>query len=278
MSHNHAIKTLCRVLNVNRSTYYKHLTRKPSVRELENQSLKRDILSLYIKYKKRLGSYKLRQRLMVEYGKNVSHGRVHRLMKSMNLPKMATVKPISNFKVADGHFQNHLQKNFNPKAPNIVWASDITYVKVSSKFFYLCAIIDLFSRKIISYAVSPNNNTKLVLEAFNVAYTRRGCPSNILFHSDRGVQYTSKDFRMLLDRVNFVQSFSAKAHPFDNAVIEAFFKYLKKEELDRKSFTTLRQLKDSLFEYISFYNKFRPHSSNDFLSPIEFEDLFYSTL
>jgi putative transposase len=279
LSDNHAIKTLCRVLNVNRSTYYKHLNHQPSKRELENQSLRRDILSLYIRYKKRLGSYKIRQRLLVEYGKKVSHGRVYRLMKSMNLPQMSTVKPIIKFKSNDMSFKNHLQKNFNPSRPNKIWVSDITYIRVSSKFFYLCVIMDLYSRKVISYSISGNNNTKLVLDAFYSAYNKNAQPSHVMFHSDRGVQYTSKEFRKVLDNVDFLHSFSAKGHPFDNAVIESFFKYLKKEQLNRTSFSTLRQLKDSLFEYInSFYNKSRPHSANDGLSPIEFEDLFYSNL
>jgi len=97
-----------------------------------------------------------------------------------------------------------------------------------------------------------------------------------MFHSDRGVQYTSRGFRKILDNVEFVQSFSAKGHPYDNAVAESFFKYLKKEELNRRIFNSINALNLSLFEYIEgFYNKNRPHSANDFLSPIEKEDAFF---
>jgi len=93
-----------------------------------------------------------------------------------------------------------------------------------------------------------------------------------MFHSDRGTQYTSKEFRKELDRVDFVHSFSAKGHPYDNAVIESFFKYLKHEELNRRTFNTLQELNLSLFEYIEgFYNKNRPHSANEWLSPNEKE-------
>ena len=261
------------MLKVNRSTYYKQRDTPPSARELENQALKSDILVLYSKAKKRLGAYKIRQRLMVEYNKKISHGRVYRLMKSMNLPKMSTVKPKTNHINKEVEkLKNHLNKDFNPKSPNRVWVSDITYVRVSGHFCYVCAIMDLFSRKILSYKVSTNINTKLVIDTFQLAYSKRGCPSGVMFHSDQGVQFTSKEFQKTLDEVGFVQSFSAKGHPYDNAVMESFFRYLKHEELNRRSFKTLQELTLSLFEYVeSFYNRCRPHSANDFLSPDEKE-------
>ena len=277
LRYQHSIKTLCRVLKVNRSTYYKHFNTKPSARELENQILRSNILTIYSNSKKRLGAYKIRQRLIIEYNKKVSVGRVYRLMKSMVLPKMSTVKPKTQYiKSDDVDLQNHLKKEFNPKSPNQVWVSDITYVKVAGRFSYICAIMDLFSRKIIAYKTSINIDTKLVLDTFYLACSKRGFPHSVLFHSDRGSQYTSKDFRQALDKANFIQSFSAKGHPYDNAVIESFFKYLKHEELYRKIFNSLMELNLSLFEYIEgFYNTCRPHSYNDFLSPDEFEVLFF---
>jgi putative transposase len=261
------------VLGVNRSTYYKHFDQTPSTRELENQALRSDILVIYSKAKKRMGAYKIRQRLIIEYNKRVSVGKVYRLMKSMNLPKMSTVKPKTSFtKGGDAVLQNYLKKEFNPKAPNLVWVSDITYVKVSGRFCYVCAIMDLFSRKILSYKASTSIDAKLVLDTFRLAYSKRGRPKGVMFHSDRGTQYTSKEFRKELDRVGFVHSFSAKGHPYDNAVMESFFKYLKHEELNRRTFNTLQELNLSLFEYIEgFYNKNRPHSANDWLSPDEKE-------
>ena len=212
----------------------------------------------------------------MEYNKKVSVGRVYRLMKSMALPKMSTVKPKSRPHNPDSTIRtNHLKGEFNPKAPNQVWASDITYVKVSGSFCYICVIMDLFSRKIVAYKVSTRIDTKLVLDTFKAAYSKRGCPSGVMFHSDQGTQYTSLDFRKELDRVNFVQSFSAKGHPYDNAVLESFFKFLKHEELNRKSFSSLHALTIALFEYIEgFYNKRRPHSANNWLAPDEFEHDF----
>jgi len=198
-------------------------------------------------------------------------------MKSMVLPKMSTVKPKTSGRNGEtGTFHNHLKGEFNPKAPNQVWVSDITYVKVSNRFCYICAIMDLFSRKIIAYKVSTNIDKKLTLDTFRLAYSTRGLPTGVMFHSDRGSQYTAIDFRKELDDANFVQSFSAKGHPYDNAVIESFFKYLKHEELNRKSFNSMHDLKLSLFEYIvGFYNNRRPHATLNWLSPNEFEILFF---
>lgn len=234
-------------------------------------------MKIYTDSKKRLGAYKIRQRLLVEYHKNISVGRVYRLMNSMTLPKMSTAKPfVSNEKVYEDSCPNVLQQNFNPSQPNLVWVSDITYVKVANSFCYICVIIDLFARKVIAYQTSSRIDTKLVLDTFFLAYTKRGCPTNVMFHSDRGTQYTSQEFRKVLDQHELIQSFSAKGHPYDNAVAESFFKYLKKEELNRRSFSSIQELNLSLFEYIEgFYNKRRPHYANLLLSPNEKEDAFF---
>jgi len=214
---------------------------------------------------------------MVEYDKKVSVGRVYRLMKDMALPKMSTAKPVSTSTKQDSDkYANHLSQRFNPDKPNLVWVSDITYVKVAGRFCYVCVVIDLFSRKVIAYKTSTKINTKLTIDTFLSAYSKRGCPKGVMFHSDRGCQYTSKDFRKIIDETGYVHSFSAKGHPYDNAVVESFFKYLKKEELNRRSFNSVMELELSLFEYIEgFYNKRRPHFANNLLSPNEKEDAFF---
>lgn len=276
LRHQHNVKTLCRVLGVNRSTYYGYVNRKPSARTLENQQLRTAILEIYGKSRKRFGAHKIRQRILVEYGINISVGRVYRLMKEMQLPKMSTVKPkyVKSF-TEDIECPNLLQKKFAPSAPNQVWVSDITYVRVGGQFRYVCAILDLFARKLIACNFASRPTAKLVIDAFNSAYLERGMPKGLLFHSDRGSQYTSREFRKLMDSLDVVQSFSAKAHPYDNAVIESFFRYLKQDELNRKSFNSDKELSLSLFEYENFYNSQRPHSFNDGLTPSEMEDIFY---
>lgn len=145
---------LCRVLNVNRSTYYKHFSSKPVPRTIENQEIRSAILAIYSNSKKRLGAAKMKVVLFHDYGINISVGRVYRLMKGMQLPKMSTRKPrVYTIQEAQVHCVNHLEQKFNPPEPNQVWVSDITYVRVSSGFAYLCAIMDLFSRKTIAFRV-----------------------------------------------------------------------------------------------------------------------------
>lgn len=137
--------------------------------------------------------------------------------------------------------------------------------------------MDLYARKIIAYKISKRIDTQLAIDTLNLAVADRGKSSGIIFHSDRGAQFTSKCFRKHLDALNMIQSFSAKGHPYDNAVMECFFKYLKKEETDRRNYSSLSELQLSLFQYINgFYNSSRPHSHNNGLSPNQAKDLYFS--
>ncbi|WP_243168001.1 IS3 family transposase [Anaerocolumna cellulosilytica] len=274
----HDIKILCNVLGVNRSTYYKHFHSVPAERTKENQEIAKRILHIYADYNKRLGAYKITYVLQRDHGIHISVGRVYRLMKTLQLPRMSTVKPYRNYRHKDtGNCTNHLHQEFNQKSPDIVWASDFTYIKVSGKWYYLCIVMDLFSRKIISWNISARPDVTLVMTAFKKAYDKRKYPTGLMFHSDRGSQYTAFSFRQLLDSLNVVQSFSKKGYPFDNACCECFFKYLKKEETNRKTYYSLQELQLSVFEYIEgFYNSRRPHSSLGMLTPNEKEELFWN--
>ena len=172
-------------------------------------------------------------------------------MKNLQLPRMSTVKPHRRGNHSDnGDYTNHLHQEFNQKAPNIVWTSDFTYIKVNGKWYYLCIVMDLFSRKVISWHISGKPDVDLVMTAFA--------------------------FRQLLDSLNVVQSFSKKGYPFDNACCECFFKYLKKEEVNRRTYHTLQELHLSVFEYIEgFYNSKRPHGSLGMMTPNEKEELYW---
>ena len=268
------------MLNVNRSTYYKHLRHAPSRRQQENVEIRKKILTLYASSDKRLGAKKMTLCLAREYCIIIGEGRVYRLMKQMSLPQMSTVKPPKPAKASQedtGSCRNLLTQQFDQKAPNLVWVSDFTYVKVAGKFFYICAIIDLYARKVIACRVSSKIDRFLAIATLRDAVRLRGVSDGVMFHTDRGCQFTSSDFRKVVDELGMVQSFSAKGHPYDNAVMECFFKYLKKEELNRRSFQSLEQLKQSLVSYISaFYNTVRPHSHNRGLSPNQAENLFFS--
>ena len=197
-------------------------------------------------------------------------------MKSLQLPKMSTHKPFHPHKHDEnGEFTNNFQQDFNQKAPNLVWVSNFTYIKVTGKWYYLCIVMDLFSRIIISWNISGKPDVNLVMTAFKKAYTKQNAPLGLMFHSDRGTQYTAFAFRQLLDSLNVIQSFSKKGYPFDNACCECFFKHLKKEEVNRKTFHSLQELQLSVFEYIEgFYNAKRPHISLGMMTPNEKEEWY----
>lgn len=233
---------------------------------------------MYAKTDKRLGTNKIALCLKRDYCINISAGRVYRLMKTMNLPKMSTSKPPKYKHISEeGKCENILSQQFNQTAPNTVWVSDFTYIKAGGRFYYLCAIMDLFSRKIIAYNLSNKIDTQLAIDTLSLAVSNRGKSNGIIFHTDRSCQFTSKKFRKFLDSLNMIQSFSAKGHPYDNAVMECFFKYLKKEETNRRSYSNFEELQLSLFKYINgFYNSIRPHSHNNGLSPIDFENLSFN--
>lgn len=272
---------LCRVLNVNRSTYYKHFDPTPAPRTVENQQLRQTIFSIYMDSKKRLGAAKIKVVLERDFGIFNSVGRVYRLMKSMDLPKMSTAKPkflYAKPKVSLA-YSNHLNQQFNPTEPNRVWTSDISYIPVNKGFVYLCVILDLFSRKIIGWRVRPTMEASLVLETLETAVNQRNPKEPVLFHTDRGSQYCATSVRQFLDTHNLVPSYSKAAYPWDNAVNESFFKYMKKEELNRRTFRTIQEVEQSSFEYIEgFYNSKRPHSANNMMTPNEKEKIYFGSI
>ncbi len=170
---------------------------KMAPRVSENQRIKSIILHLYADYDKRLGAYKVQYILQCDYGINISVGRVYRLMRSMDLPQMTAQKPKPACRrSSDGECTNHLQQQFSQDAPNLVRVGDITYLKAGSKWYYLCVIIDLFSRKVVSWNLSGKAGVHLVITAFQKAYESRHAPYGLMFHSDRGTQYTSSAFRL----------------------------------------------------------------------------------
>lgn len=277
----HSITILCRVLNVNRSTYYNNLYKPISFRTIQNQEISTKILSIYSSTRKRLGAVKIKVLLKSIYSINVSVGRVYLLMKYLQLPKMSTIKP--RFKKSNSQETlsptNPLNQQFNVSYPNHVWCSDITYIPIGNGFAYLCIVMDPFARKIVSWNLSLRMTAEFVIETVKSALSKRNISSSIIFHSDQGSQYTSKQFRVFIDENNFIQSFSSKSYPWDNAVVEAFFKFIKPEELNRRQYTSLSELKLAIFEYIEgFYNSRRPHSANNYLSPNQKELQYFENL
>ena len=172
--------------------------------------------------------------------------------------------------------KNHVLQKFQADLPNVLWVSDVTYIRVNSVFHALCVVIDIFSRKVVGHAISVNNDTALVLATFQKAFESRGCPSGLTFHSDQGMQYSAYAFRMHLREHGVTQSFSNPGTPHDNAVAEAFFSIMKREEISHNYYHSLEELEETVADFIDFYNTMRPHRKLHNLSPAQFEAAFFA--
>ena len=172
--------------------------------------------------------------------------------------------------------KNHVMRQFNVDLPNVLWVSDVTYIRVNSVFHSLCVVIDVFSRKVISHAISISNDTALVLSTFRKAYEYRGRPTGLTFHSDQGLQYAAHAFRMYLREHGVMQSFSNPGTPHDSAVAEAFFSIMKREEISHNYYHSAEELEETVADFIEFYNSMRPHRKLHNLSHDQFERSFFA--
>jgi transposase InsO family protein len=160
-----------------------------------------------------------------------------------------------------------------PQAVNQIWLADITYIPTDEGWLYLAGILDRFSRKVVGWAMAESLDTQLVLASWQMALAQRRPASSLLFHSDRGVQYASTQFRSALHQANALCSMSRKGNCYDNALMESFWSTLKQELIYRRHFRTRVEARQAIFEYIEvFYNRLRLHSSLNFLSPVDFEN------
>jgi transposase InsO family protein len=169
---------------------------------------------------------------------------------------------------------NHLDRNFTANYPNEKWVSDITYVWTQEGWLYLCVIIDLYSRKVVGWCIQERMTTDIITKAFYMAWWRRKPAPGLLFHSDRGSQYASLEFRKILKNYKVKQSMSRKGNCWDNACAESFFHTLKVAIIHNVVFNTKAKAKSTIFEYIEvFYNQIRRHSFLNYYSPNQFETM-----
>ena len=266
---------VCDVIGLNKGTYYHFINDKKNKTqyEINDEKLSIEIRNIYAKTEGRIGSNKIK---LILDSRNVkaSLQKVRKLMKKMNL-KVVIKKPNRRDKdtTPKNIFRNNLlKKQFFQDKPNKVWVSDFTEIKINRAKFYLCVILDLFSRKVVAYRLSIRLNSNLALLTFKDAYQNRGEPNDLLFHSDQGSQYTSIEFMNTLKALKTKQSFSNPGNPYDNAVMESFFATLKREEVHRKKYKDYDDLKASIDKYMVFYNDIRPHKSLKYLTPTQFEE------
>lgn len=272
MSDLYSVHELCEALDVSRGTFYNHIFRRVdrSKYEEEKTQLMLKVKQIFDDSEQRYGADKIRA-VLAENGLRISAKRVLSIMHELGLYSIRTDAKKLYKTQQQRKKQNLLNREFNADHPNQIWVSDITYFKIKDSWMYLCAIIDLFSRRVVGYRISRTASTRLVTTTFRDAYAKRGNPKNLTFHSDRGGQYISDALSKLLQQFGVKQSFSATARPHDNAVAEAFFATFKKEEAYRREYTSEKHFRKSVDEYIRFYNEVRPHQTLKYKTPQGFE-------
>jgi transposase InsO family protein len=271
----YSVHALCEALCVSRGTFYNHIFRRKEVTAYDKRraEMRERIKTAFDESHQRFGANKIAAVLSAQ-GISTSPKYVRELMQEMGLQSITQYsKRDYQKKKRLLKKQNILQRQFKADEPNRVWVSDVTCFKINDKYLYVCAILDLFSRKVVAYRVSPKNSTYLITSTFRQAYQNRNTPQSLIFHSDQGAQYTSKTFCKLLRMNKVVQSFSAPGQPYDNAVMESFFSYMKREEIYRTQYISEQQFVKSIDKYIEFYNTQRPHSTLNYKTPEQFEAL-----
>lgn len=274
------ITVMCRVLGVSRSGYYAWRKRTPSAREMANQTLWSRIKRIYDQSGGSYGSPRIQAEL-VDQGFQCGENRVARLMRRHGLRatagvrfKLVTTDPNHPYPIAP----NLLDQNFTAEQQDQIWLADITYIPTAEGWLYLAGVLDLYSRRIVGWAMSDSLERWLTLEALQMAIATRQPPAGLLHHSDRGSQYACDDYQALLTKSKMVCSMSRTGNCYDNAPMESFFGTLKTELVHQRQYRTRAEARTDIFQYLEyFYNRFRRHSALDYKSPVTFERLSFGS-
>lgn len=253
----YSVHELCEALDVSRGTFYNHIFRRADRSKYEDEQAQ---------------LMKLVQQVFDDSGLRYGAEKVWAVLAENGIRTDSKKEFKKRQKYAK---QNLLQQNFKADHPNQIWVSDITCFKVNGYWLYFCVILDLYSRKVIDWKVARNDSTQLVTSTFKSTYENRGQPKELIFHSDRGVQYTSAAFSKLLQKHHMKQSFSASGRPHDNAVAETFFATFKKEEAYRRDYSSEQSFRKSVEQFVAFYNDVRPHRALAYKTPHRYEALYY---
>ena len=268
-----SVKRMCQLLGVTRSGYYAWQPEKADPRELENRVLVEQIRVEYKRSRQTYGSPRIWASL-VRQGITCGRHRVARLMRRAGIrpPKRQRRYPVTTQR-QEGVIPapNRLNQDFSATTANIKWVSDFTYIDTAQGWLYLAVILDLFSRKVVGWAMSEQMNSTFVETALHMALQTRQPDASLLHHSDQGSQYTSATYQNSLADTNIQVSMSRVGNCYDNAVAESFFGTLKAECVTHQ-FATHALARTTIFEYIEvWYNRQRLHSTLGYLSPIDFE-------
>lgn len=257
---------MCRVLKVNRSTYYYEAKARPDESELTS-----DITEIFKASRHNYGTRKIKKKLE-EQGKKISRRRIGRIMKQEGLVSNYTTAQFKPQKDTcnESKVKNLLDRKFQEQEYRNVVVSDLTYVRVGLKWNYVCVLVDLFNREIIGYSAGEHKTAELVKQAFQSV---EGNLEEIrLFHTDRGNEFKNHMIEEMLEAFHIERSLSHKGCPYDNAVAEATFKIIKTEFIWNERFQDLAELKLKLWDYVNWYNNHRIHSSLGYQTPVQYRE------
>ena len=269
----HRLTRLCQTLGVSRSGYYAWRRRPASPRTRANARLGGQMQQLHRQTKERYGAIKLWRALLAS-GVVCGRHRVARLRRQYGL----MARRVRRFRVVIEHHQfappapNRLQQVFVAPAPNRIWAGDLTAIATRAGWVYLAVILDLYSRRVIGWAMSPRPDQHVALTALQMALTHRRPRPGLIHHTDQGATYTSVAYQRQLVQTGLVASMSRKGNCYDNAVVESFFSTLKNELVHERDYHTREEAQAEVFEFIEvFYNRQRLHQTLGYVSPVQFE-------
>mgnify|MGYP002641765026 CR=1 FL=1 len=267
---------MCRVLKVHRSGFYAWLHEPNSIRAIEDKRLLSLIRESYDASESIYGSPRVFRDLR-EDGEACGIHRVARIMKENKIKAQRGYKaPSFKYGKVAVAAPNRLEQDFNVSAPNLVWVTDITYIRTWEGWLYLAVVVDLYSRMVVGWSMKPSLHRDIVLDALLMSVWNRRPETSVIVHSDQGSQYDSDDWKRLLNAHGMEPSMSRRGNCFDNAVAESFFSSLKKEKIRKQIFRTRDEAKTVIFDYIEvFYNRKRRHSYLGMISPLDYEKQSY---
>ena len=282
MSNEFPVETLCIILGLSRTAYYRYQRGQSYQLTAEKQGKQQLVEQIFQKHKRRYGSRRIVAELQ-EQGYSLGRQQVRSLMKLADLQSIqpkSFVPRTTDSKHGRGYWPNLLLDQSAPTVPNLVWVSDITYLPLTNgEWAYLGAWMDLFSRRIVGWRVDDNMEDALVISPLRMALQARQPACGLITHSDRGGQYVSNEIQELVSLWRIRPSMSRADDPYDNAFAESFWSRLKAELLEGGSFMSVDDARTEIFEYIEcYYNRVRKHSSLGYKSPEQVENEYYKNL
>lgn len=271
----YSIHLICEALELSRGTFYNHILRNKRDNvwyAKRREDLRIQIQEVYDESHQIFGAEKIAA-VIRSNGTPVSVEMVRRLMREMGL---YSIRQGAKKLYEDDYKKhtNHVKQNFEATKPNEIWVSDVTYFKFKDHQFYICVIIDLFSRMVIACQIGKTNSTHLVKSTLRAAYNNRKPTGKLIYHTDRGGNYRSHAMTEYLKSLNITHSFSRPYSPRDNAVMETFFSSMKREELYRTKYRSEAEFRTAVANYIVFYNEQRPHKKLHYKTPLQKEQEF----